>query len=213
MSKKVKITNKVANIIREVLEEKTVAAEDSWEGMMQELEKEIKKPISKDDAGNYNVCECEPHHISIRPIVHDIFDLQYFKDGTDRQKKLYIKFDEVKKLVKGWLTSEDLNYVDSTYQRNVENSKDKEGGKKADASTEGPIVLDPEKDNKPSKEVKVKSMNKEEDDPTQPMREVGKFEKQVDHKSPKPSYKPPTLPKNLQKLVIKYTKKGKSRKK
>lgn len=212
MSKKVNITNKVANIIHEVLDERTVAVEKSWLNMMEELEKEIKKPVVRDDKGNYNVCECEPHHVSIRPIVHDIFDLQYFKDGTDRQKKLFVKFDEVKKLVKKWLTSEDLNYVDSAYNKVVENTKDKEGGKKADTATEGPIVLDPEKDNKPAKEVKAKSMNKEEDDPTQPMREVGKFEKQIDHKSQKPSYKPPTLPKNLQKLVIKYTKNGKKRK-
>lgn len=212
MSKKVNITNKVANIIREVLDERTVAVEKSVEEMIQSLSKEIKKPITKDDKGNYSVCECEPHHVGIRHIVHDIFDLQYFKDGADRQKKLYVKFDEAKKLVKNWLSSEDLNYVDSAYSKVVENTKDKEGGKKADASTEGPIVLDPEKDNKPAKEVKAKNMNKEEDDPTQPMREVGKFEKQIDHKIEKPSYKPPTLPKNLQKLVIKYTKNGKKRK-
>ena len=56
-------------------------------------------------------------------------------------------------------------------------------------------------------------MNDEKDNPDQPMRAVGKFETQVQHKSPKPSYTPPTLPKNLQKLVIKYTKGGKARKK
>jgi len=74
-------------------------------------------------------------------------------------------------------------------------------------------LVDPEKDNKVVKAPKMDSMNKEVDDPTQPMREVGKFEKQVDYKSPKPNYKPPTLPKNLQKLVVKYTKGGKAKKK
>lgn len=166
-----------------------------------------------DDAGNYNVCECEPYHISIRPIVHGICDVQAFKDYSDRTKKLFRTFEEVKKFVKEYLNSKDLNYVDSTFSRNVENSKDKEGGKKADKAADEQNLVDPEKNNKVVKNIKAEPMNKEVDDPTQPMREVEKFERQVDHKSKKPDYKPPTLPKNLQKLVVKYTKGGKTKKK
>lgn len=202
----------VKRIVRETLEQTYTKANKSWVDMMDELSKEIKKPIVLDDKGNYNVCDCEPHHISIRPIVHDIFDIQAFKDYTDRTKKLYMKFDDVKKFVKEFLNTEEKNYVDATYSRNVENSKDKEGGKKGDKLSDESMV-DPEKDNKPSKQIKADPMNKEEDDPTQPMREVGKFEKQIDHKSKKPDYTPPHLPKNLQKLVVKYTKGGKRRKK
>lgn len=204
-----KLVNK---LVKETLEQKYTNAKESWADMMEELAKEIKKPVVLDDKGNYNVCECEPLHINIRPITHNIYDVQAFRDGTDRTKKLYVKYEDLKKFVKDYINEKELNYVDSTYGRNVENSKDKEGGKKGDKLADESMV-DPEKNNKPSKQIKAEPMNKEVDDPTQPMREVGKFERQVDHKSKKPDYKPPTLPKNLQKLVVKYTKNGKSKKK
>lgn len=208
-------TKKTVNkLVKETLEQKYTNASESFADMMEELAKEIKKPVVLDDKGNYNVCECEPHHISIRPITHNIYDIQAFKDGTDRVKKLYVKYEDLKKFVKDYLDSNELNYVDSTFEKNVENSKDKEGGKKADKQSESEEnIVNPEKDNKPVKSIKAEPMNKEIDDPTQPMREVGKFERQVDYKSKKPSYSPPTLPKNLQKLVVKYTKGGKNKKK
>jgi hypothetical protein len=213
MNKRQRIIQGFRKLVREVIEEKKTDVSDSWAEMMIELEKDIKKPVKLDDKGNYNVCECEPHHISVRPIVHDIFDLQYFKDGVERKKVLYVPFEETKKLVKGWLTNKDLNYVDTAYSRNVENSKDKEGGKKSDKAADEQNVVNPEKDNKIVKNIKAEKMNDEKDDPTQPMRPMGKTEKQIDYKSKKPSYEPPKLPKNLQKLVIKYTKGGKARKK
>jgi len=209
MNEKFKRT--IKRLIREIIEEKNTDADKSLEEMMESLSKEIKKPVVLDDAGNYNICECEPHHISIRPVAHDIFDLEYFKDRTDRKKFLYLKFEDLTKTVKELLNSKDSNYVDTLYQRNVENSKDKEGGKKADKDSLENVV-NPEKDYKPAKEVKAKPMNDEKDNPDQPMREIGKFDRLIDYKSKKPDYKPPTLPKNLQKLVIKYTKAGKQRK-
>lgn len=202
----------VKKLVRETLEQTYTKVKESWSSMMEDLSKEIKKPIELDDKGNYNVCDCEPYHISLRPIVHDIFDIQAFKDGTDRTKKLYVRYDDAKKFVKQYLNSKEDNYVDTAYSRNVENSKDKEGGKKADKSSDESMV-DPEKNNKPSKQIKADPMNKEIDDPTQPMRKVEKFERQIDYKSKKPNYKPPQLPKNLQKLVVKYTKSGKTKKK
>ena len=213
MNKRQRIIQSIRGLVREVIEEKKTEVTDSWSEMMTELEKEIKKPVKLDDLGNYNVCECEPHHISIRPIVHDTFDLQYFRDGVERQKVLYTPFEEVKKQIKKWLGNKELNYVDTAYSRSVDNSKDKEGGKKADKAGDEQNLIDPEKDNKVVKNIKAEKMNDENDDPTQPMRPVGKTDKLIDYKSKKPSYKPPTLPKNLQKLVIKYTKRGKSRKK
>ena len=76
-SNRTKLLESIRKIVREVIEEKKTDVEKTWAEMMTNLEKEIKKPIKLDDAGNYNVCDCEPHHISIRPVVHDIFDLQY----------------------------------------------------------------------------------------------------------------------------------------
>lgn len=203
----------VKKLVKETLEQKYTNSQKSWSDMMEELSKEIKKPVVLDDKGNYNVCECEPHHINIRPITHNVYDVRAYKDGTDRTKKLYVKYEDLKKFVKDYLDEDKLNYVDSAYSRNVENSKDKEGGKKADKAADEQNLVDPEKNNKVVKNIKAEPMNKEIDDPTQPMREVEKFERQVDHKSKKPDYKPPQLPKNLQKLVVKYTKGGKTKKK
>ena len=98
----------VKRLVKETLEQKYTKASASWGDLIDELSKEIKKPIVLDDAGNYNVCECEPYHISIRPIVHGICDVQAFKDYSDRTKKLFRTFDEVKKFVKEYLESKEL---------------------------------------------------------------------------------------------------------
>ena len=204
----------INKLVKETLEQKYTNVTSSWSDLIDELSKEIKKPIELDDAGNYNVCECEPYHISIRPIVHGICDVQAFKDYTDRTKKLFMKFDDVKKFVKEYLASKDLNYVDNALSKAVENSKDKEGGKKADKQSESEEnVVNPQKGFKLVKNVKVENMNDPKDDPTQPMQVVGKFLKSSEYKSVNPKYTPPTLPKALQKLVVKYTKAGKAKKK
>ena len=204
----------VNKLVKETLEQKYTNVPFSWNDLIDELSKEIKKPIELDDAGNYNVCECEPYHISIRPIVHGICDVQAFKDYADRTKKLFMKFDDVKKFVKDYLASKDMNYVDNALSKVVENSKDKEGGKKADKQSESEEnVVNPQKGFKLVKNVKGDSMNKEIDDPTQPMRYVDKFVKTSEYKIVNPKYTPPTLPKALQKLVVKYTKGGKAKKK
>ena len=204
----------INKLVKETLEQKYTNVTSSWSDLIDELSKEIKKPIELDDAGNYNVCDCEPYHISIRPIVHGICDVQAFKDYTDRTKKLFMKFEDVKKFVKEYLASKDLNYVDNALSKAVENSKDKEGGKKADKQSESEEnVVNPQKGFKLVKNVKVANMNDPKDDPTQPMQVVGKFLKSSEYKSVNPKYTPPTLPKALQKLVVKYTKAGKAKKK
>jgi len=204
----------INKLVKETLEQKYTNVTSSWSDLIDELSKEIKRPIELDDAGNYNVCDCEPYHISIRPIVHGICDVQAFKDYTDRTKKLFMKFEDVKKFVKEYLASKDLNYVDSALSKVVENSKDKEGGKKADKQSESEEnVVNPQKGFKLVKNVKVENMNDPKDDPTQPMQVVGKFLKSSEYKSINPKYTPPTLPKALQKLVVKYTKAGKAKKK
>jgi len=204
----------INKLVKETLEQKYTNVTSSWSDLIDELSKEIKRPIELDDAGNYNVCDCEPYHISIRPIVHGICDVQAFKDYTDRTKKLFMKFEDVKKFVKEYLASKDLNYVDSALSKVVENSKDKEGGKKADKQSESEEnVVNPQKGFKLVKNVKVENMNDPKDDPTQPMQVVGKFLKSSEYKSVNPKYTPPTLPKALQKLVVKYTKAGKAKKK
>ena len=203
----------VNKLVKETLEQKYTNASASWSDLIDELSKEIKKPIELDDAGNYNVCDCEPHHISIRPIVHGICDVQAFKDYSDRTKKLFMKFDDVKKFVKEYLASKDLNYVDSAHQKVVDNNKDKQGGTSADKKEDMEHMVDFKDNYKVIKNIKAEPMNKEIDNPTEPMQVVGKFLKSSEYKSVNPKYTPPTLPKALQKLVIKYTKGGKAKKK
>lgn len=203
----------VKRLVKETLEQKYTKASASWGDLIDELSKEIKKPIVLDDAGNYNVCECEPYHISIRPIVHGICDVQAFKDYSDRTKKLFRTFDEVKKFVKEYLESKELNYVDSAHQKVVDNNKDKQGGTSADKQEDMEHMVDFKDNYKVIKNIKAEPMNKEIDNPTEPMQVVGKFIKASEYKSVTPKHTPPTLPKSLQKLVVKYTKNGKKKKK
>ena len=203
----------VNKLVKETLEQKYTNASASWSDLIDELSKEIKKPIQLDDAGNYNVCDCEPHHISIRPIVHGICDVQAFKDYSDRTKKLFMKFEDVKKFVKEYLASKDLNYVDSALSKPVDNNKDKQGGPSADKEENLEHMVDFKDNYKVLKNIKAEPMNKEIDNPTEPMQVVGKFIKSAEYKSVNPKYTPPTLPKALQKLVVKYTKGGKAKKK
>ena len=203
----------VNKLVKETLEQKYTNASASWSDLIDELSKEIKKPIVLDDAGNYNVCECEPYHISIRPIVHGICDVQAFKDYSDRTKKLFMKFDDVKEFVKKYLSSKDLNYVDSAHQRVVDNNKDKQGGTSADKQEDMEHMVDFKDNYKVVKNIKAEPMNKEIDNPTEPMQVVDKFTKSSEYKSVNPKYTPPTLPKALQKLVVKYTKNDKKKKK
>lgn len=216
MSNITKLETYLRKLVRETIEEKLTEVNKTWEEMIETIAKDVKKindtiTVSKNDAGHYEICGCEPHHFDLNPIVHDLFDCIYFRDNTQREKKIRIAFEDLRKYIKEKLTNKDLNYVDNAYEKNVENSKDKEGGKKGDKLGEENVV-DPEKDYKPAKEVKAEKMNDEKDDPTQPMAVVEKIKKQVDYDSKKPNYKPPQLPKNLQKLVIKL-KKGKNKKK
>ncbi len=82
----------VNKLVKETLEQKYTNASASWSDLIDELSKDIKKPIVLDDAGNYNVCECEPYHISIRPIIHGICDVQAFKDY--KYEGLMLRADE-----------------------------------------------------------------------------------------------------------------------
>ena len=168
----------VNTIVKESLKEKYTNVDKTLAEMVDEIRKEAKKfddtmLVEFNDAGILTVEGSEPHKFCIRPIVHDIFDCVYIKDGTDRTKKLYIKLNELKKFMKLCFESKE-NYVDSAYQKSVENSEDKEGTKKTDEKSDD-ISIKYGKDK--SETVESDEMNKPEDDPTEPMREVGKTKK------------------------------------
>ena len=109
----------VNKLVKETLEQKYTCAKESWASMIEDLSKEIKKPIVLDDAGNYNVCECEPYHISIRPIVHDTFDIQAFHDYSDRTKKLFVKYEDLKKFVTDTLKEKKADFGQQKWDKCV----------------------------------------------------------------------------------------------
>lgn len=202
------VNKKIKNIVNETISKKYTSVKKSWSELMESLSKSIGKDIVLDDAGNYNICDCEPHHISIRPIVHDIFDVVAYKDGTDRTKILYINFDNLKDFVKSYLSDDSSNYVDAAYDKISDNSKDKEGGKSSnDIDKDLSVNCDGNLISSPSAE----KMNDEKDNPDQPMREIGDFKKMKDYPETKSKYSRPTLDKDLKKLVVKYGKRTKGR--
>jgi hypothetical protein len=194
------------SLVREAIEEKFTNSKKNWADMMVELSNHVDHPVVLDDMGNYNVCDCEPHHISIRPIVHDTFDVKATKDGTDRTKVLNISFKDLKIFIKDFIESADPNYVDSALSKVAGNSLDKEAGKKG-----APNADDITETGSSSVEKKVKIMFNGEDTEHPEMEEVGEIKRMVDYPETKQSYTYPKLPKELHKLVIKYGKKARGR--
>lgn len=184
--KKVKAVLK--KIVSEVLEKRKKEFEKTCVEICEELDKEVKKinksySVSKNDAGNFEMCGCEPHHVFIRPRWNNNFEVLAYKDNTDRTKKIGLSYEDVVEFMKDYLSSEDANYVDEAYNKSAENSVDKEKKKN---QGDGPQETD----------SKVKdAVEKTEDLPDQPMQDVNlkKVEKQSDHsvKGEKAKYKYP----------------------
>lgn len=181
----------VLEAIQEIKAEKKLSCQE----MMDELDGEVKKEnkeysVSKDDAGYYNVCGCPPHMIKLKHMYEDRFNMTYFKDGTDRTRKVSLPFEDVKKFVKEVLGKKTNNYIEKAYNKAAENDKDKET-KSADE-----VV----------KHVgeKAKDMVEKKDDlPDQPLKPIDSIKKQSDHsvKGTKQEYKYPKQKNN--KLVVK----------
>lgn len=199
----VKVKTALRGLILESIEEIKIEKEKSLCAKMEQLAKEvsnIKKEatVELDDAKRYNVCYCDPHHFKIHPMTDDNFTVEYFKNKTDRQKKFNLTYEELKEYITEILKKDTTDYVQSAYNKVAEDSKDKESKKE-----ESPK----------SKEKAKDEVTNKDDLPDAPLKSVEKITKQVDHKSKDPNYNPPKLPKNQQKLVIKYTKSGKQKKK
>ncbi len=195
--KRNKIKKLIKPMIREALEMKKREFDKSKSQILEELDKEVKKidksfEVELNDAGNFEMCGCEPHHIEIRPMWNDNFEVLAFKDRSDRTKKIGVSFEDVLKFLKEFLKSDVLNYVDSAFGKSVENNKDKEG-KKKDSDEKN---IRPDKDIKKgtSKDADAEdAVENDEDLPDQPFKEVDidKLDKQSDQNSKKPNYKAP----------------------
>ena len=86
MSNITKLETYLRKLVRETIEEKLTEVNKTWEEMIETIAKDVKKindtiTVSKNDAGHYEICGCEPHHFDLNPIVHDLFDCIYFRDN------------------------------------------------------------------------------------------------------------------------------------
>ena len=197
------ITRKVFNkIINEELEPRTTSVKKSVDEYIEELSKDIGKPIVSGPIENsYIIDFVQPHYAVIKPITQDIFEYTYYRDESDRTRGVYVKFDELKKILKDLIDKDKKNYVDSAYDKNVENSKYDTNSKEVDSLT---VDFGGKSENK-----KAKDMNKEEDNPDKPMREVGKFKRLSEYGETKAKYTQPKLSKEESKIKIKIEKTSK----
>jgi diadenosine tetraphosphate (Ap4A) HIT family hydrolase len=173
-----KLSVLLKSLIAEIIEEKTIEFDKTCVQMEEELNRlaqGINKTYSvkKNDAGNFELCGCEPYHIHIRPRWNNNFEILAYKDKIDRTKKIGCDYDEVKDFLKSFLTSDKENYINAAYNKSAENSVDKEKKKN---QGDKPQETD---------EKVVDAVKKEEDLPDKPM--------QSDHslKGEKAKYKYP----------------------
>jgi len=181
-----KTHNKLKKLVLECLEEIKIEEKTTLDEMQTQIEKVVKGinssyEVVKDQMKNLNVCGCKPHHFSIRHMYGETFDVEYFKDNSDRTKKLGLSLDEVKEFLKEKLEGKDnkANYVEKAFNKSAENSQDKE--KKGDS--------EPKRIGEKAKD----EVSKKEDQPDQPLKEVDKIKKQSDFpvKGEKVKYTPP----------------------
>ena len=183
-----KVKTVLKKIVSEVLEKRKKEFEKTCVEICEELENVVKKinkcyGVSKNDAGDFEMCGCEPHHVFIRPRWNNNFEVLAYKDNTDRTKKIGLSYEDVVEFMKEYLGSEDANYVDKAYNKSAENSVDKEKKKN---QGDGPQETDSKVED---------AVEKTEDLPDQPMQDVNlkNVEKQSDHsvKGEKAKYKYP----------------------
>jgi hypothetical protein len=195
--KEQQLKNSLSSLISEVMDEKKRDFEKTFDDIVEKLSSSVNKlnksyAFSMNDAGNFSMCGCEPYHIDVRPRWYNNFEVLAYKDTSDRTKKVGLDFDGVIEFLKDYLTTDGQNYVDTAFNKSVDNSKDKE-----DKKSKGGTEFDTEADD---------AVEKKEDMPDQPLQQVQikKIEKQSDHsvKGEKVKYKAPK--KSNDDLTVKF---------
>ena len=191
-------------LISEVIEEIKLEEFDGIGEIVDALSKEVKSKYKEanvllDDSKNITIDCGLPHKFSVRPKSMNNFDVLYIKDGTDRDKKLNLNIEELKKYINEKLKSKDLNYVKKAFNKAADDDKDKvekSSNPRNDILTKKE-VKDTKNDEKNYNEPMVKN---EDDLPTKPMRDATKFKKQNENpvKGTKPDY---TYPKQKDKKI------------
>lgn len=194
-------TKSLKSIIKEILEEKTTATEFTTLEYIDKLSKYLGYPIVSGPYQDTYVVELEePHRIFIKHIVRDVFDYEYIKDASDRVKGTYVAFEDLKKQLKDLLEKKG-NFVDSSYKKAVENSKDKELKSNQESQNKHTVKFSAKE-----KIEEAEDMNDEKDNPDQPMEEVSDYKKLMDYKETKVNYTQPKLDKEDKKITVKIEK-------
>lgn len=186
-SKKPSPKTTLRNLIREAIDEMKDTQKKTLSEMVEELDKEVKKTnkesgVVEDDYGDFVIDSCPPHHFRVRHQYDEVFDVTYFKDKTDREKKLGMKFEEVKKYVSERLKDKDGNYVQKEFNKSAENSNDQvKKVSELPVNKTGEVVKKEIKDTKKEDKDYNEAPPKDAVDQGAPLKEVDKIKKQSDH--------------------------------
>ena len=155
---------------------------------LQYLTKRINKNIEVfiDDHKDVKVVLKDVFYVRINPKFRGYFDVEAYKNMTDRIYAIGLSFDQVLNFVKVNFGVKTKSYVQSAYDKSMDNLVDKTKKQVKDLQQSEPLkVKDVDK-----KEIE-KSIDKKEDEPNAPMSTVNdkKIEKQVDHEPVKPKMK------------------------
>lgn len=159
--------------------------EMSQEELVDDLRKtceDIDKDITVvlDDHRDISVMFKDLFNVRITQRWENNFNIVAFTRNEDRIIAIGLTWDQTKDFVKYNFEEAKETYVDGAKAKVDDNRKDKVD--KSDLPQKGkPKVI-----NLPDDARKMKSMNDEEDNPDKPMREVGDFKKQLDHKAKRP---------------------------
>jgi hypothetical protein len=146
-------------------------------------------PVVWDDHDDLKVDARDLMSIRITPKWEDHYDIEVFTRNEDRVWVTGLDWDQVKDFVKKNLTAVEKKptSVDKAYDKSYRNMKDQsqapdKGMPQEDKPKIKPLTNEPPSKTKNKEKDYTEDQNKEEDNPEKPMKEVGKFKRQEDHK-------------------------------
>jgi hypothetical protein len=177
------LKSKIKSLIAESLEEIKYKDEEGLAEIVEALEKSVKSKfkdatVMYDDSKNITIDCGIPHFFRISPQSIDVFHVLYYKDRTDRTKKLNLSTEAMKEFVNEMLKTKDLNYVKKEFNKAAENNKEKES--KTENPTHHKFVKKEVNDTKNDEKNYNEPMVKEKTDlpVNNPYKDATKFKRQ-----------------------------------
>jgi hypothetical protein len=146
-------------------------------------------PVVWDDHDDLKIDARDLMSMRITPDWEDHYEIEVFTKNEDRVWVTGLDWEQVKKFVKTNLESADKkpSYVEKAYDKSYRNREDQvpspdKGMPQDDKPKIKPLTNESPSKTKNKEKTHTEDQNKEEDNPNQPMREVEKYKKTVDHK-------------------------------